>query len=177
VETFADNLRFNLDLFPEDGLSRDFAIAPSDFAPYLAGEARASGAPEAEIPELVTSLRGRLDLRLSGRRLIVKGVFAVKVRMTCARCLADFVGRLGDRIDEVLEIGDPSMLGDADDPECFISVKDQEIDLSPLLAELFWLSWPLKALCDPGCKGLCQNCGANLNEGPCQCGGVAETRH
>jgi uncharacterized protein len=25
------------------------------------------------------------------------------------------------------------------------------------------------AVCDPECKGLCPGCGANLNEGPCDC--------
>jgi uncharacterized protein len=175
MATLEDNLRFNLDLFPDGTLSRDFAIAPSDIIPFLRDEAAAAGTPGAEVPELLTSLRGRLDLRLSGRRLIVRGVFAVKVRMTCARCLSSFVGRLGDQVDEIVEVGEPSELPAAEDPECFIGVRDGEVDLRPLLAELFWLSWPLKPLCDPECKGLCPSCGSNLNDGPCGCGAQGTT--
>ena len=28
---------------------------------------------------------------------------------------------------------------------------------------------PIRILCRPGCKGLCLTCGANLNEGACDC--------
>ncbi len=44
-----------------------------------------------------------------------------------------------------------------------------EIDLAPVLEEQFYLSLPLKAVCDPNCKGICQHCGKNLNSGPCGC--------
>ena len=29
---------------------------------------------------------------------------------------------------------------------------------------------PLVPLCDDDCKGICPDCGADLNEGPCSCG-------
>jgi uncharacterized protein len=107
----------------------------------------------------------------------VKGVFAVKVQMICARCLTNFVGRLGDQIDEIVELSDSGLLGEAEDPDFSIAVKNGYIDLTPLIAELFWLSWPQKALCREDCLGLCPGCGANLNEGPCNCGNLIETRH
>jgi uncharacterized protein len=28
---------------------------------------------------------------------------------------------------------------------------------------------PIQVLCDPNCRGLCSQCGANLNEGDCGC--------
>jgi uncharacterized metal-binding protein YceD (DUF177 family) len=177
LDAVAENLIFNLDLFPEGAFGRDFSIAPSAFQPYLMEEVRNLGSDAEEPPELVTSLRGHLDLRLSGRRLFVSGAFAVKVNMSCARCLTNFVGKVGDEIDEIVEIGEPSLLPEADDPDSFIGIKNRELDLTPLLAELFWLSWPIRALCSPDCKGLCPKCGANLNEGPCDCGKDAETRH
>jgi uncharacterized protein len=31
------------------------------------------------------------------------------------------------------------------------------------------LSVPMQALCQPDCKGLCPTCGADWNEGPCDC--------
>ena len=32
-----------------------------------------------------------------------------------------------------------------------------------------YFALPSKFLCDDDCKGLCPKCGANLNEGPCEC--------
>jgi uncharacterized protein len=28
---------------------------------------------------------------------------------------------------------------------------------------------PMRFLCHPDCAGLCPQCGANLNDGPCSC--------
>ena len=31
------------------------------------------------------------------------------------------------------------------------------------------VNMPVKVLCKPGCKGICKQCGHNLNEGECGC--------
>jgi hypothetical protein len=174
VETVRDNLRFSLESFPEAGVMCEFVLSPAALLPYLA----ASGEePQSEAPNLVTSLRGRLDLKLAGKRLLVKGMFAVKTEMTCARCLSTFIGKVGDSIDEVAELGEPGGRQSPEDPDGLIRVSGGHFDLTPLIAELFWLSWPVRALCRPDCAGLCPRCGANLNDAPCLCGGTAATRH
>jgi uncharacterized protein len=43
------------------------------------------------------------------------------------------------------------------------------LDLGELLREQFLLALPMKPLCDDGCRGLCPECGANLNRTPCGC--------
>ena len=47
--------------------------------------------------------------------------------------------------------------------------EDGMIDLAPLVRELSLLSLPTKVLCREDCLGLCQECGANLNDGDCGC--------
>ncbi len=47
--------------------------------------------------------------------------------------------------------------------------EDGMIDLAPLVRELSLLALPIKVLCRPDCLGLCQECGANLNDGDCGC--------
>jgi uncharacterized protein len=42
------------------------------------------------------------------------------------------------------------------------------LDLSPLMREILYLSFPLQALCWPDCAGLCPHCGQNRNEGHCE---------
>lgn len=45
----------------------------------------------------------------------------------------------------------------------------ESLDLAPQVWESFILSLPPKVLCSPDCKGLCPNCGQNLNVGTCSC--------
>jgi len=46
----------------------------------------------------------------------------------------------------------------------------QVIDLNPDIREEILLDYPMKPLCNPNCKGLCQKCGNKLSEGGCTCG-------
>ena len=47
--------------------------------------------------------------------------------------------------------------------------EDDAIDLADLLREQFYLALPMKPLCRQDCKGLCPQCGTNLNTDTCQC--------
>ena len=44
-----------------------------------------------------------------------------------------------------------------------------EIVIDPMIEEQVILSVPYLSLCKEDCKGICQKCGKNLNEGVCQC--------
>ncbi len=44
-----------------------------------------------------------------------------------------------------------------------------DVDLAPIFQEQFFLSLPYQSLCGPECKGVCQTCGSNLNQGGCDC--------
>jgi uncharacterized protein len=43
------------------------------------------------------------------------------------------------------------------------------VDLAFALREELILAVPPFVECRPDCKGLCPRCGANLNDGPCDC--------
>jgi uncharacterized protein len=47
------------------------------------------------------------------------------------------------------------------------------VDLESLLREQIILMMPLKPLCVESCKGLCPQCGANLNRETCKCPAAA----
>jgi uncharacterized protein len=47
--------------------------------------------------------------------------------------------------------------------------RDDQIDLSAVLSEQVVIDVPMKPVCSEECKGLCPNCGADLNEGECNC--------
>jgi uncharacterized protein len=52
--------------------------------------------------------------------------------------------------------------------------RNDEIDLNELLREQFYLVLPMKPLCQDDCRGLCSQCGTNLNTGTCECAPVWE---
>jgi uncharacterized metal-binding protein YceD (DUF177 family) len=43
------------------------------------------------------------------------------------------------------------------------------VTIDPDIREEIILEHPIRILCKPDCRGLCAFCGANLNEGPCDC--------
>ena len=47
--------------------------------------------------------------------------------------------------------------------------RDDQIDLNELIREQFYLVLPMKPLCREDCRGLCVQCGTNLNVASCEC--------
>lgn len=56
----------------------------------------------------------------------------------------------------------------------FSYYEGDRVDLNEIVREQVFLAEPLKHLCKDNCKGICQRCGKDLNEGPCKC---KEDRH
>ena len=50
-----------------------------------------------------------------------------------------------------------------------IEVPDYNLEIEDLLRDDIFLEFPAKLLCKKDCKGLCQRCGKNLNDGECGC--------
>jgi uncharacterized protein len=45
----------------------------------------------------------------------------------------------------------------------------EELDIDPYVFDEVMLNMPIKALCSESCKGMCPNCGKNLNLEACRC--------
>ena len=56
-----------------------------------------------------------------------------------------------------------------EDNDDYILVEDMKLDIEQLTLEDIYLALPGKFLCKEDCKGLCSECGANLNESSCDC--------
>jgi uncharacterized protein len=48
-------------------------------------------------------------------------------------------------------------------------IKDDAIDLEPMIRDTVLLGLPESPLCEQDCAGLCARCGADLNDGACGC--------
>lgn len=57
----------------------------------------------------------------------------------------------------------------ADEDISFGYYQDDLIDLDALVYEQILLQVPMKPLCVEACRGLCAQCGANLNTASCEC--------
>lgn len=122
-----------------------------------------------------------LDLRAFRNRdmVTVLGRLATRVGMDCARCLTrhlqslDFAFELsylqiGDSATRVEGTADQNLELDAREAG-LIHFKGEVLDLREGLAEQVIMRLPLKPLCVSECKGLCSQCGVNLNQERCTC--------
>ena len=76
----------------------------------------------------------------NGKSLILKANCTGHMTTQCARCMNDV-----------------------------ILFEDVKIDIDDIVANNFLMNVEGKYLCSEDCKGLCQHCGADLNEGDCGC--------
>ena len=100
-----------------------------------------------------------------------RGHLSGTVRQECGRCLADMEQRVEADIDAYFT-DDPES---ADEPQRYpLPVTGSTLDLVPVVREELMLAVPLFPLCREDCAGLCPQCGADLNRGPCECASTAE---
>lgn len=127
-------------------------------------------------------VKGDVTFANTGRSIVVRGNFKTSVELECGRCLECYKIDLDIPIEEELPIsGRPPWVEEEEEEES-ISEEEKEplfvdniFDLEELLRQSILVSVPIKPLCSEACKGLCPQCGVNLNERPCECPTDAET--
>lgn len=104
--------------------------------------------------------------------LILQGRIKTRVGGECDRCLKEF-GRdldLGFRVVLVRSLGEITPEKELRGEELNHSLLEgDEIDLRRIVLEQLILESDMVNLCSEECRGLCPNCGADLNQGPCGC--------
>ena len=58
---------------------------------------------------------------------------------------------------------------EGEDSDTILLVPDMKLDLDEFLYSEVIMSLPMKHVCSEMCKGICQKCGKNLNQGKCDC--------
>jgi uncharacterized protein len=105
---------------------------------------------------------GKVDIGRTPQGLIIQGHFSADTRLECVRCLKEFNDSLDWEITELYAFTKKSL----SESELLVP-DDAQIDLAPLIREYALLEIPIKALHDPECKGLCIECGQDLNLKDC----------
>ncbi|EFU40180.1 hypothetical protein PVOR_23044 [Paenibacillus vortex V453] len=98
----------------------------------------------------------------------VRGSLQGELEMHCSRCLKLINEHVHIPFHEVFQpVEDPETLQDENDDTTY--VQGESVDLTPYVEETFLLHLPLAPVCSADCKGLCPNCGKDLNEDTCSC--------
>jgi len=94
-----------------------------------------------------------LHASMAGKDLVVMGTASVPVKGECGRCLEEAA----------------AVIKASGICHHFEKVPDQEIDITNDIREDILMAMPVSLLCAPSCKGLCSQCGADLNKAKCRC--------
>ena len=102
------------------------------------------------------------------RTLELEAVGSLTVGIPCARCLEETPVEIPLQMKRKLDmkLTDEQRINDSDEIS-YLTGMDLDVDRLVYLEVL--MSWPLKVLCKENCKGICSQCGKNLNDGPCGC--------
>ena len=108
---------------------------------------------------------------LSGDEIICQGEVFTEVEIECSRCLDIFDYEIKADLQFVVQILDSPVEAENDSDEDFevIAKSENLLDISQRVRDAMVLTLPLKPLCSEECQGLCSMCGANLNDGECDC--------
>lgn len=107
----------------------------------------------------------------------VEGYFNTRIRIGCSRCLKDFDSPLASDFTLTYTKEVPGLMDVLDEKEIELKLEEiglfyfrgEEINLQQGLQEKVVMAFPLQPLCSDNCKGLCPQCGADLNRGNCGC--------
>lgn len=113
------------------------------------------------------------DIAKDDRRFHLVGNVETTLELTCGRCLEPFRLAVDASFDlrylpRTANTGEGELEIEEDDLTTAY-YGDDVIDLRQLITEQFHLALPMKPLCDRACRGLCPQCGTNLNTAPCSC--------
>ncbi|MCX6993656.1 MAG: DUF177 domain-containing protein [Kiritimatiellaeota bacterium] len=110
--------------------------------------------------QVIGDVRYALTAQRFDADMLVRGVLEVDVRGRCARC--------GECCNQTIRDGTFAR-------SYPLSAANELIDLTADIREAILLALPMNFLCSEACRGLCVQCGANLNKAPCACGKPRQT--
>jgi uncharacterized protein len=103
-----------------------------------------------------------------GQNLHIKLRCAAEAHLECDRCLSAFVMPIDGEM-RLVYSENVDIVKDEDDEFLRLLPHNGEIDLRDDARQTIMLQIPMQILCQENCKGLCSQCGANLNQEQCDC--------
>ena len=116
-------------------------------------------------------LVGQIEMVRTADGILVRGELTTAVELQCDRCLEPFLQNVEFEIEEEFHPAiDMSTGAQLPCDEEKMRIDEHHIlDLTELMRQSIFLAQPMHPVCRLDCLGLCDRCGQNLNEGPCDC--------
>jgi len=111
-------------------------------------------------------------LKRDGQGIRAQGKIRTTISLQCVRCLEHFNLKINSTFDLIffpIELADRKNTALNPDDMEYIFFEGGQINLEKLLIEQINLFIPFNPLCRQDCRGICPNCGSNLNQDACQC--------
>jgi uncharacterized protein len=133
---------------------------------------------EADTYRIVAPVELEFDIHKDKDKFRLVGRVRTELELTCSRCVESYAFPIDGEFDQrYLPSSDASTDVEREVEEDDLETSyytDDQIDLSELMREQFYLALPMKPLCREDCQGLCAQCGTNLNTSRCDCAPVWE---
>ena len=117
-------------------------------------------------------LKDKIEINLNFSRthnsVDIKGEVNSKFFETCDKCIDTFNNIKKSSFRVIVSENDTNMKN-LNSEFIYFNINQNEIDLSPIIRDTLLLEKPMKSICKENCKGLCSNCGINLNNNSCIC--------
>ncbi|HPE15692.1 MAG TPA: DUF177 domain-containing protein [Oscillospiraceae bacterium] len=104
------------------------------------------------------------EVRNEAGALMLGARIEAELSLRCDRCTKPFVRRKTAEVTQLLA----ETLENEEENDILL-LEDGTLDLGELVTTALILEMDTKNLCSEDCKGLCDRCGKDLNEGPCGC--------
>lgn len=129
-----------------------------DYSPDL------SGLETGSVKEILSGARAVGSVRNIAGVLYLEGELNVDTLCVCARCLKEVVNPVKLKVSAVIKEEET----EEDSADTFY-LDGNLADVDEIIVNAFVLGTEERFLCSEDCKGLCPKCGADLNDGPCNC--------
>jgi len=143
--------------------------------PFNWDETRSVSPETLDRPELqaLSPVRWRGQVVFADPGYYLRARLSYEQTLSCNRCLAPIVVpteadvELMILVDRSPEAESEHALHEQDLGQ--LTIPEEILETDPILIEQLQLNVPMKPLCRADCKGLCPECGADLNAGACSC--------
>jgi uncharacterized protein len=131
--------------------------------------------PQDEDYRVATPVELSMDIeKADGDAFRVIGRAVTRLELPCSRCVEPFEVPVDARFElryvpqtQSAAGGDEHEIREDDLTTAFY--RERTLDVVEMIREQFQLALPMKPLCAESCRGLCPECGTNLNRAECGC--------
>lgn len=141
--------------------------APGESIPFHIKEKLADEVYDGQTLNFVGPVEAAGEITNKAGQFVLTGLAKAAVRTCCVSCLEPFELDVQASLDEVYSQSDSALDHNRDIEE--IGFSGDVISIGPEVVKSLLMELPMRLICSPGCRGLCPQCGCNLNLQSCGC--------